>query len=153
MRTLGAPVYDVGRWDGRWEATKSWVTQVVTLTGSEKHTHGAPWTKHSQDVNFYAFLESADRIKFHVVELQERIIRKTDIRRPNDGTVVIRREKVPPQNVGGVGFLVHLSTAKFRRLVRDPLRSHGHSPSSTNASRKLRSSIVTHRPKRLMNTI
>ncbi|VDM53215.1 unnamed protein product [Angiostrongylus costaricensis] len=53
-------------------------------------------------------LVAADRIKFHVVALQEAKIKKTDIFQLNNGTVVIRGEKVQSRSVGGVGLVVHL---------------------------------------------
>ncbi|KAE9415483.1 hypothetical protein Angca_001775, partial [Angiostrongylus cantonensis] len=51
----------------------------------------------------------ADRIKFHVIALQETKIKKTDIRQLNNGTFVIRGKKVPSRNVDDVGFIVHPS--------------------------------------------
>uniref|UniRef100_A0A0K0D472 Uncharacterized protein n=1 Tax=Angiostrongylus cantonensis TaxID=6313 RepID=A0A0K0D472_ANGCA len=57
----------------------------------------------------HALLVTADRIKFHVIALQETKIKKTDIRQLNNETFVIRGEKVPSRNVGGVGFVVHPS--------------------------------------------
>uniref|UniRef100_A0A0K0D325 RanBD1 domain-containing protein n=1 Tax=Angiostrongylus cantonensis TaxID=6313 RepID=A0A0K0D325_ANGCA len=38
--------------------------------------------------------------------IQETKIKKTDICQLNNGTLVIREEKVPSRNVGGVGFVV-----------------------------------------------
>uniref|UniRef100_A0A0K0DGH2 Endo/exonuclease/phosphatase domain-containing protein n=1 Tax=Angiostrongylus cantonensis TaxID=6313 RepID=A0A0K0DGH2_ANGCA len=44
--------------------------------------------------DLHALLAAADRIKFHVIALQETKIKKTDIRQLNNGTFVIRGEKV-----------------------------------------------------------
>ncbi|KAK6749857.1 hypothetical protein RB195_002083 [Necator americanus] len=56
----------------------------------------------STDADLHALLEAADRIKFHVIALQETKCRRSDVRQMNDGTLVIRGEKVPSRNVGGV---------------------------------------------------
>ncbi|KAK6760842.1 hypothetical protein RB195_022056 [Necator americanus] len=61
----------------------------------------------STDADLHAILGAAELIKFHVVALQETKCRRSDIRQMNDGTLVIRGEKVPSRNVGGVGFVVH----------------------------------------------
>ncbi|KAK6744946.1 hypothetical protein RB195_011578 [Necator americanus] len=63
----------------------------------------------STDADLHALLGAAERIKFHVIALQEIKCRRSDVRQMNDGTLVIRGEKVPSQNVGGVGFVVHPS--------------------------------------------
>ncbi|VDM52640.1 unnamed protein product [Angiostrongylus costaricensis] len=63
----------------------------------------------SADVDLHALLVAVDRIEFHVIALQETKIKKTDIRQLNNGILVIRGEKVPSRNVGGVGFVVHPS--------------------------------------------
>ncbi|KAE9416912.1 hypothetical protein Angca_000001, partial [Angiostrongylus cantonensis] len=63
----------------------------------------------STDADLHALLAAADRIKFHVITLQETKIKKTNICQLNNGTFVIRGEKVPSRNVGGVGFVVHPS--------------------------------------------
>ncbi|KAE9414014.1 hypothetical protein Angca_000068, partial [Angiostrongylus cantonensis] len=60
----------------------------------------------STDADLHALLAAADRIKFHVIALQ---VKKTDIRQLNNGTFVIRGEKVLSRNVGGAGFVVHPS--------------------------------------------
>ncbi|VDL83654.1 unnamed protein product [Nippostrongylus brasiliensis] len=65
----------------------------------------------SSNADLYALLEAAGRIKYHVIALQETKSRKADIRQHNDGTLVIRGEKIPSRNVGGVGFIVHSSVA------------------------------------------
>ncbi|KAK6763024.1 hypothetical protein RB195_023648 [Necator americanus] len=62
----------------------------------------------STDADLHAFLGAAERIKFHVTALQGTKCR-SDVRQMNDGTLVIRGEKIPSQNVGGVGFVVHPS--------------------------------------------
>ena len=46
-----------------------------------------------------------------MIALQETKSKKTDIRELDDGTIVIRGEKFPSRNVGGVGFVVHPSVA------------------------------------------
>ncbi|KAK6763451.1 hypothetical protein RB195_023953 [Necator americanus] len=61
----------------------------------------------STDADLHALLGAAERIKFHVIALQETKCRRSDVRHMNDGTLVIRREKVQSRNVGGVGFVVH----------------------------------------------
>ncbi|KAK6749201.1 hypothetical protein RB195_001666 [Necator americanus] len=63
----------------------------------------------SRDANLRAFLGAAERIKFHVVALQETKCRWSDVRPMNDGRLIIRGEKVPSRNVGSVGFVVHPS--------------------------------------------
>ncbi|KAK6744625.1 hypothetical protein RB195_011384 [Necator americanus] len=63
----------------------------------------------STDADLHALLVAAERIKFHVIALQETKCRRSDVRQMNDGTLVIRGEKVPSRNVGGVGFVVHPS--------------------------------------------
>ncbi|KAK6730612.1 hypothetical protein RB195_007214 [Necator americanus] len=65
----------------------------------------------STDADLHVLLEAAERIKFHVnfLALQEAKYRRSDVRQMNDGTLVIRGEKVPSRNVGGVGFVVHPS--------------------------------------------
>ncbi|KAK6762806.1 hypothetical protein RB195_023492 [Necator americanus] len=63
----------------------------------------------STDADLHALLGAAERIKFHVIALQETKCRRSDVRQMNDGTLVIRGEKVPSRNVGGVGFVVHPS--------------------------------------------
>ncbi|KAK6736953.1 hypothetical protein RB195_019570 [Necator americanus] len=63
----------------------------------------------SKDADLHSLLGAAERIKFHVIALQETKCRRSDVRQMNDGTLVIRGEKVPSRNVGGVGFVVHPS--------------------------------------------
>uniref|UniRef100_A0A0K0CYY4 Endo/exonuclease/phosphatase domain-containing protein n=1 Tax=Angiostrongylus cantonensis TaxID=6313 RepID=A0A0K0CYY4_ANGCA len=63
----------------------------------------------STDADFHTLLAAADRIKFHMIALQETKIKKTNIRQLNNGTLVNCEEKVPSRNVGGVGFVVHPS--------------------------------------------
>ncbi|KAK6747891.1 hypothetical protein RB195_000849 [Necator americanus] len=63
----------------------------------------------STDADLHVLLGAAERIKFHVIALQETKCRRSDVRQMNDGTLVIRGEKVPSRNVGGVGFVVHPS--------------------------------------------
>ncbi|VDL77871.1 unnamed protein product [Nippostrongylus brasiliensis] len=57
------------------------------------------------NADVYALLVAAGHIKYHVIALQETKSRKADIRQHNDGILVIRGEKIPSRNVGGVGFL------------------------------------------------
>ncbi|KAK6760811.1 hypothetical protein RB195_022033 [Necator americanus] len=61
------------------------------------------------DADLHAILGAAELIKFHVTAQQETKWRRSDIRQMNDGTLVIRGEKVPSRNVGGDGFVVHPS--------------------------------------------
>ncbi|KAK6743803.1 hypothetical protein RB195_010853 [Necator americanus] len=63
----------------------------------------------STDADLHALLGAAERVKFHVIALQETKCRRSDVRQMNDGTHVIRGEKVPSRNVDGVGFVVHPS--------------------------------------------
>ena len=63
----------------------------------------------SSNADLHALLEAAGRIKFHVIALQETKTRKEDVRQMKDGTLIIRGEKLPGRNVGGVGFVVHPS--------------------------------------------
>ncbi|KAK6762716.1 hypothetical protein RB195_023433 [Necator americanus] len=63
----------------------------------------------STAADLHAFLGAAERIKFHVIALQETKCRRSDVRQMNDGTLVSRGEKVPSRNVGGAGFVVHPS--------------------------------------------
>ncbi|KAK6762664.1 hypothetical protein RB195_023399 [Necator americanus] len=63
----------------------------------------------STAADLHAFLGAAERIKFHVIALQETKCRRSDVRQVNDGTLVSRGEKVPSRNVGGAGFVVHPS--------------------------------------------
>ncbi|KAK6760478.1 hypothetical protein RB195_021808 [Necator americanus] len=65
----------------------------------------------STDADLHALLGAAERIKFHVIALQETKCRRSDVRQMNDGTLVIRGDKVPSRNVGSVGFVVHPSVA------------------------------------------
>ncbi|KAK6741002.1 hypothetical protein RB195_009073 [Necator americanus] len=61
----------------------------------------------STDADLHALLGAAERVKFHVIALQETKCRGSDVRQMNDSTLVNRREKVSSRNVGGVGFVVH----------------------------------------------
>ncbi|KAK6737606.1 hypothetical protein RB195_019984 [Necator americanus] len=96
------------------------VAQDVIDSGPRRHTHDSPCNPclrlctHnartvSTDDDLHALLGAAERIKFHVIALQETKCRRSDVREMNDGTLVIRGEKVPSRNVGGVGFVVHPS--------------------------------------------
>ncbi|KAK6755832.1 hypothetical protein RB195_014302 [Necator americanus] len=75
------------------------------------------------DAELHALLGNAERIKSHVIALQDSKCRTSDVRQMNDGTLLIRGEKVPSRNVGGVGFVVHPSC----RFSRHPVTSSGHS--------------------------
>ncbi|KAK6767028.1 hypothetical protein RB195_026351 [Necator americanus] len=61
----------------------------------------------STDVDLQAL--PAERIKYHVIALQKSKCGRSDVRQINDGTLVIRGEKIPSRNLGGVGFVVHPS--------------------------------------------
>ncbi|KAK6765161.1 hypothetical protein RB195_025197 [Necator americanus] len=63
----------------------------------------------STDADLHVLLGAAEHIKFHVIALQETKCRRSDVRQMNDGTLVIREEKVPSRDVSGVGFVVHPS--------------------------------------------
>ncbi|KAK6752241.1 hypothetical protein RB195_003578 [Necator americanus] len=86
---LGPAVSDVGRYGDR---LCTYNTRTV-----------------SRNADLHALLGAAERIKFHVIALQETKCRRSDVRQMNDGTHVIRGEKVPSRNVGGDGFVVHPS--------------------------------------------
>ncbi|KAK6751444.1 hypothetical protein RB195_003064 [Necator americanus] len=61
----------------------------------------------STDADLHALLGAAERIKFHVIAPQETKCKRNDVRQINDGTLVIRGEKVLSRNVGGFGFVLH----------------------------------------------
>uniref|UniRef100_A0A7I5EEF3 Endo/exonuclease/phosphatase domain-containing protein n=1 Tax=Haemonchus contortus TaxID=6289 RepID=A0A7I5EEF3_HAECO len=63
----------------------------------------------SSDAALYELLDAASHIKYHVIVLQETKSWRTDLRRMNDGTLIIRDEKLLSRNVGSVGFVVHPS--------------------------------------------
>ncbi|KAK6761853.1 hypothetical protein RB195_022818 [Necator americanus] len=48
----------------------------------------------STDAVLHALLGAAERIKFHVIALQETKCRRSDVQQMNDGTLVIRGEKI-----------------------------------------------------------
>ncbi|KAK6033340.1 hypothetical protein OSTOST_00477, partial [Ostertagia ostertagi] len=79
------------------------------------HTYNARTV--SSNAALQELLEAINHIKYHVIALQETKSRKTDVRRMNDGTLIIRGEKFPSRNVGGVGFVVHPSIAKGAKQV------------------------------------
>ncbi|VDM69648.1 unnamed protein product [Strongylus vulgaris] len=62
----------------------------------------------STNADLHALLEATGGINYHVIALQETKSRKTDVRQPSDGTLIICVEKIP-RNVGGVGFVAHPS--------------------------------------------
>ncbi|KAK6739471.1 hypothetical protein RB195_008140 [Necator americanus] len=62
-----------------------------------------------RDADLHALLGAAERIKFHVIALQETKCSRSDVRQMNDGILVFRGEKVPSRNVGVVGFVGHPS--------------------------------------------
>ncbi|KAK6027398.1 hypothetical protein OSTOST_06572, partial [Ostertagia ostertagi] len=66
----------------------------------------------SSDADLRCLLDAASRIKYNVIALQETKCKKTDIRHFFDGTLVIRGEKFPSRNIGGVGFAVHPSVVQ-----------------------------------------
>ncbi|KAK6764881.1 hypothetical protein RB195_024993 [Necator americanus] len=63
----------------------------------------------STDADLHALLGAAERIKFYATALQQTNCRRSDVGQMNGGTLAIRGEKVPSQNVGGLGFVVHTS--------------------------------------------
>ncbi|KAK6761299.1 hypothetical protein RB195_022383 [Necator americanus] len=63
----------------------------------------------STDSDLHALFGAAERTKFHVIALQETKCRRSDGPQMNYGRFVIRGEKVPSRNVGGVGLVVHPS--------------------------------------------
>ncbi|KAK6730284.1 hypothetical protein RB195_007007 [Necator americanus] len=63
----------------------------------------------STDADTHALLGAAERIKFHMIALHETKCRWGNARQMNDGTLVIREERVSLRSVEGVGFVVHLS--------------------------------------------
>ncbi|KAK6737051.1 hypothetical protein RB195_019634 [Necator americanus] len=82
------------------------VAQDVIDSGPRRHTHDSPWRLSqtvylqynartvSTDADLHALLGVAERIKFHVIALQETKCRRSDVRQMNDGTLVIRGEKI-----------------------------------------------------------
>ncbi|KAK6755337.1 hypothetical protein RB195_013983 [Necator americanus] len=105
----------------------------------------------STDADLHALLGAAERIKFHVIALQETKCRRSDVRQMNDGTLVIRGEKVPSRNVGGAGFVVHPSVVHL-------VDSHGSChlvwpffASALCAKNPSVSSTATHQHQQLMN--
>ncbi|KAK6751755.1 hypothetical protein RB195_003277 [Necator americanus] len=100
MEELLAPARPVRR------STGVKVIKVIKWRG------GDSWGRtgmHSGDADLHAILGAAERIKFHVIALQETKCRRSDVRQMNGGTLVVRGEEVPSQNVGSVGFVVHPS--------------------------------------------
>ncbi|KAK6762220.1 hypothetical protein RB195_023074 [Necator americanus] len=100
--TLGPAVSDIGRrhtQDSPWRLSPTVYLHAVTVP---------------TDDDLHALLGAAEisDVKFHVIALQETKCRRSDVRQMNDGTLVIRGEKVPSRNVGGVGCLlcIHLSS-------------------------------------------
>ncbi|KAK6745255.1 hypothetical protein RB195_011773 [Necator americanus] len=78
----------------------------------------------STDGNLHVLLGAAERIKFHEIALQQTKCRRSDVRQMNDGTLVVRGEKAPSRNVGGVGFVVHPSVVHgddFHEILSPPL--------------------------------
>ncbi|KAK6767047.1 hypothetical protein RB195_026533 [Necator americanus] len=63
----------------------------------------------STDADLHALLGAAERTKFHIIALQKSKCGRSDVRQINDRTLVIRGEKIPSRNLGGVGFVVHPS--------------------------------------------
>ncbi|KAK6727235.1 hypothetical protein RB195_005132 [Necator americanus] len=61
------------------------------------------------DTDLHALLGAAERIKFHVIVLQEAKCRRSDVPQISYGTLVIREETVPSRSVDSVGFVVHPS--------------------------------------------
>ncbi|VDO63648.1 unnamed protein product [Haemonchus placei] len=63
----------------------------------------------SSNAALHELLDAASHTNYHVIALQETKSRRTDVRRMNDGTVIIRGGKLPSRNVGGVDFALHSS--------------------------------------------
>ena len=71
----------------------------------------------STNADLHALLDAAEHIKYHVIGLQETKSRKKKVRQMTDGTLIIRGEKVPSRNVGGVGFAsIHPSSILSIRM-------------------------------------
>ncbi|KAK6735725.1 hypothetical protein RB195_018761 [Necator americanus] len=103
----------------------------------------------SRDADLHALLGAAERIKFHVIALQDTKCRRSDVQQMNDGTLVIRGEKVPSRNVGDGGSA--LICRPSRRFSRDPVTSFGHSASALCTKNPSVSSTATHQHQQLMN--
>ncbi|KAK6759199.1 hypothetical protein RB195_021054 [Necator americanus] len=81
-------------------------------TGPCRLTRRTAWNRArtvSTDADLHALLGTAERIKFRMIALEETKCRRSNVRQMNDGTLVIRGEKVPSRNVGGVCSVVHPS--------------------------------------------
>ncbi|WKX88276.1 hypothetical protein Q1695_008149 [Nippostrongylus brasiliensis] len=91
----------------------SWILDNDDTSGARHGDCFMLYTYHartvSSDADLYALLEAAGHIKYHVIALQETNRRRADLGQHNDGTVVIRGEKILSRKVGGVEFIVHPS--------------------------------------------
>ncbi|KAK6733925.1 hypothetical protein RB195_017596 [Necator americanus] len=107
---LATPAYSLPQYPAHWALPSQ--TSDGMATGERRSslrlcTYNARTV--STDADLHALFGAAERIKFHVIALQETKCRRSDVQQVNDGTLVIRGEKVPSRNVGGVGFVVHPS--------------------------------------------
>ncbi|KAK6737205.1 hypothetical protein RB195_019727 [Necator americanus] len=112
---FATPVYSLPQYPAHW-ALPSQTSDGMAIgdTRTTRHGHCLRMCTFnartvSTDADLHALLGAAERIKFHVIALQETKCTRSDVRQMNGGTLVIREEKVPSRNVGGVGFVVHPS--------------------------------------------
>ncbi|KAK6750002.1 hypothetical protein RB195_002164 [Necator americanus] len=109
-RFFATPAYSLPQYPAQW-ALPSQTSDGMATSDTRTNRHGGclrPRTV-STDADLHALLGAAEGIKFYVIVLQEAKCRRSDVRQMNDGTLVIRREKVPSRNIGGVSFAVHPS--------------------------------------------
>ncbi|VDM61621.1 unnamed protein product [Angiostrongylus costaricensis] len=106
----------------------------------------------STDAELHALLATANRIKFHVIALQKTKVEKTDIRQLNNGTIVIRGEKIPSRNIGGEGFVVHPSIAHLVDSHEILSLRIAVSVFNCRIIRRSLSSTATHPPTRVIST-
>ncbi|KAK6749834.1 hypothetical protein RB195_002069 [Necator americanus] len=109
---LATPAYTLPQYPAHWALPSQ--TSDGMATG-ERRSNLRLCTYNARtvptDADLHALLGAAERIKFHVIALQETKCRRIDVRQMNDGTLIICGEKVASRNVGGVGFVVHPSVA------------------------------------------
>ncbi|KAK6754375.1 hypothetical protein RB195_013400 [Necator americanus] len=101
--------------------------------------------------DLHALLGAAERIKFHVIALQETKCRRSDVRQMNDGTLVIRGEKVPSRNVSDVGLLCTHVSSISSILTRSCHVVWPFFASALCAKNPSVSSTATHQHQQLMN--
>ncbi|KAK6737882.1 hypothetical protein RB195_020156 [Necator americanus] len=94
-RLFATPAYSLPQYPAHWTLLSQ--TSDGMATGERRSnlrlcTYNARTV--STDADLHALLGAAERIKFHVIALQETKCRRIDARQMNDGTLVIRGEKI-----------------------------------------------------------